>query len=119
MFAPCWIKLPELRSFEEIYFIVASPDKGSIRIVRDSWKSILDVFRIASNGLLVDKLPILISFEQVGGPGVSPGEPCLDITGQPRPVSGNLPRISSCNCLGGQLPVVVISKGSRIIIKDC
>ena len=106
-------------SFEEIYFIVASPDKGSIRIVRDSWKSILDVFRIASNGLLVDKLPILISFEQVGGSGVSPGEPCLDVTGKPRPVSGYLPRISSCDCLRGQLPVVVISIGSRIIIKDC
>ena len=106
-------------SFEEIYFIVASPDKGSIRIVRNSRESILDVFRITSHGLLVDKLPILISLEHVGGPGVSPGEPCLDVTGKPRPVSGYLPRISSCDCLRGQLPVVVISIGSRIIIKDC
>ena len=106
-------------SFEKIYFIVASPDKGSIRIVRDSGKSILNVFRIASNGLLIDKLPILSSLEQVGSPGVSPSEPRLDIIGQPRPVSGYLPRISSCNCLRGQLPVVVISIGSRIIKKDC
>ena len=109
-------KLNQLIVFDEIYLIVSSPDEGRIRVVRDSGEPILDVFRITSNGLLVDKLPILVAPEQVGGPGLSPGEPGLDIIRQPRPVRGYLPGITRSNSLGGQLPVIVLSREPRIVI---
>ena len=61
-----WVKLPILFSLEEIYFLVARPDKGRVNVVRNSIKSFPDQFWIAGVWLPIGKSPILVSFEEIG-----------------------------------------------------
>ena len=83
---PCRIKLPVLIIFEEVNLVVSTPDKSRVNIIRNTWKPILDALWITWRGLHIDELPVEAAFEDVGGLGVLPGESCLDVVGQSRPV---------------------------------